>query len=593
MIRAQQAPTRPDPLRAFQPAMTAFASDILAALTGPGGKPGAGSSGASGGSGVAGAFEALLAGLVAQQGEGDGAAAGAAGRAGAPVASAPVDGSVASKGRVGAAPAPSTPASPEQETRTSDALPDAAVALAGAEALAPVVAVPVQQTVAAPDMQAAPLASPAVGAARSRVADRGTASPDAGLPVAEADAPVPAVAAWPAVAEPAAEAPSATMFRPGGSVLPQPKGAPEGASPGAAQPATDLATSADEAAPAPVRPATSPDAPAVPRTTPASTAPVSTPELVSLTARIAQPKSAAGSPQAAPARNAEHASPDAPAEAAVDAMGQDVVEALDAVAPETAPADAAAVSDAAEFAAPPPTQPARRQAKAEPAVRGEPTTIAARAGTTTDARPAPAAAPAPKAEAAAIASSVEPAPVDEAPAPASRTADAPPPQPAVAAPAHVEPAAVHAAAVRGAPETVAKLASDIVRKLEGRTTTFDVQLDPLGLGKVDVSIEINADGRLTASLSFETAQAAEALRGRAGELRQALEKAGFSLTDSSLSFDMNHQGGGAERQQAGERFAGWSSRAFQTVQSGLDQADARLAAATYARSPNGGVDIRI
>lgn len=581
MIRAQQAPTRPDPLRAFQPAMTAFASDILAALTGPGGKPGAGSSGASGGSGGAGAFEALLAGLVAQQGEGDGAAAGAAGRSGAPVASAPVDGSVASKGRVGAAPAPSTPASPEQETRTSDALPDAAVALAGAEALAPVVAVPVQQTVAAPDMQAAPLASPAVGAARSRVA--------------EADAPAPAVAARPAVAGPSAEAPSATMFRPGGSALCQPKGAPEGTSPGAAQPATDLAASADESAPAPVRPATSPDAPAAPRTTPASGAPVSTPELVSLTARIAQPKAAAGSPQAAPAHDAEHASPDAPAEAAVDAMGQDVVEALDAVAPETAPADAAAVSEAAEFAAPPPTQPARRQAKAEPAVRGEPTTIAARAGTTTDARPAPAAAPAPKAEAAAIASPVEPAPapVDEAPAPASRTADAPPQQPAGAAPAHVEPAAVHAAAVRGAPETVAKLASDIVRKLEGRTTTFDVQLDPLGLGKVDVSIEINADGRLTASLSFETAQAAEALRGRAGELRQALEKAGFSLTDSSLSFDMNHQGGGAERQQAGERFAGWSSRAFQTVQSGLDQADARLAAAAYARSPNGGVDIRI
>lgn len=595
MIRAQQAPTRPDPLRAFQPAMTAFASDILAALTGPGGKPGAGSSGASGGSGVAGAFEALLAGLVAQQGEGDGAAAGAAGRSGAPVASAPVDGSVASKGRVGAAPAPSTPASPEQETRTSDALPEAAVALAGAEALAPVVAVPVQQTVAAPDKQAAPLASPAVGAARGRIADRGTASPDAGLPVAEAETPAPAVAAGPAVAGPAAEAPSATMFRPGGSVLSQPKGAPEGASPGAAQPATDLAASADESAPPPVRPATSPDAPAAPRTTPASAAPVSTPELVSLTARIAQPKAAAGSPQAAPSRDAEHASPDAPAEAVVDALGRDVVEALDAVAPETAPADAAAVSDAAEFAAPPPTQPARRQAKAEPAVRGEPTTIAARAGITTDARPAPAAAPAPKAEAAAIASPVEPAPapVDEAPAPASRTADAPPPQPAGAAPAHVEPAAVHAAAVRGAPETVAKLASDIVRKLEGRTTTFDVQLDPLGLGKVDVSIEINADGRLTASLSFETAQAAEALRGRAGELRQALEKAGFSLTDSSLSFDMNHQGGGAERQQAGERFAGWSSRAFQTVQSRLDQADARLAAATYARSPNGGVDIRI
>jgi hypothetical protein len=139
---------------------------------------------------------------------------------------------------------------------------------------------------------------------------------------------------------------------------------------------------------------------------------------------------------------------------------------------------------------------------------------------------------------------------------------------------------------------VARLAADIARKLEGKTTRFDVQLDPLGLGKVDVSIEINADGRLTAALSFDSSQTAAELRGRAGELRQALEAAGFDLAEGGLSFDMNNPGGSSGR-EAHESLATWSSRAFQTAQTGLEQADALVARSNWSRTPSGGVDIRI
>src|SRR5204862_4666433 len=52
-----------------------------------------------------------------------------------------------------------------------------------------------------------------------------------------------------------------------------------------------------------------------------------------------------------------------------------------------------------------------------------------------------------------------------------------------AAPAHGE-------AGRLAAHTVAHLAEQIVSKSEGKATRFDVQLDPAGLGKVDVRIEI-------------------------------------------------------------------------------------------------------
>lgn len=169
------------------------------------------------------------------------------------------------------------------------------------------------------------------------------------------------------------------------------------------------------------------------------------------------------------------------------------------------------------------------------------------------------------------------------------------------APTVATPAAMHAAAVavRGAPQTVANLAAQIVKKLESKTTRFDVQLDPAGLGKVDVRVEIGAQGRITAALACHTAQGAEALRARSGELQQALEQAGFDVS-GGLSFEMaGGQGGqtGAgqgqnDRNDFGQAFRG---RAFQ---SGLDVAgDAAQAAADVAarlnRSRSAGVDIRI
>src|SRR5215217_6763188 len=149
------------------------------------------------------------------------------------------------------------------------------------------------------------------------------------------------------------------------------------------------------------------------------------------------------------------------------------------------------------------------------------------------------------------------------------------------------------AASRTSAETVAKLSADIVRKLEGQSTKFDLQLDPHGLGKVDVSVEIDRDGRLTAALSFDSAQSASDLRSRSGELRAALEQAGFEVSDSGLSFDMASQGGGFGGREAGEQSRSWSGRAFQTAQSGLDEADARAALSSNARAASGGVDIRI
>ena len=174
-----------------------------------------------------------------------------------------------------------------------------------------------------------------------------------------------------------------------------------------------------------------------------------------------------------------------------------------------------------------------------------------------------------------------------------------PTDPSNTAPTQPTPAALQAAqaAVRGAPQTVANLAAQIIKKLEAKTTRFDVQLDPAGLGKVDVRVEIGAEGRITAALSCHNPQGQAELKARSAELQQALEQAGFDISNGGLSFEMaGGQGGGAGagqgQNETGQAFRG---RAFQTA---LETAgDALQAAADGALSLNrsrlSGVDIRI
>ncbi|MDQ1153008.1 flagellar hook-length control protein FliK [Brevundimonas sp. SORGH_AS_0993] len=101
-------------------------------------------------------------------------------------------------------------------------------------------------------------------------------------------------------------------------------------------------------------------------------------------------------------------------------------------------------------------------------------------------------------------------------------------------------------------ETTAHLAAQIARRLEGRSTRFDMVLTPEDLGRVDVSLEIGSDGQLAARLAFDNPAAAAELRGRADELRRQLQDAGFQVAGDALDFsqrDPSAGGGGFARQQ--------------------------------------------
>lgn len=276
---------------------------------------------------------------------------------------------------------------------------------------------------------------------------------------------------------------------------------------------------------------------------------------------------------------------------------------LAAVAAPVSPSvmtQAQAPAEAPETELAPPRSPARNTKSADAAPRG----MAQGAHTAPNGEAAPPTAVAPTANAMAFgqaASSVEAEKVAAPPQVESETAaDVPdaPPAPAPAGPAtpaaHAAPAH-NAAPARATPETVAHLTAQISQKLEGHSSKFDIELNPAGLGRVSVSVEIAASGKMTAAMSFDSPQAAAELRARSSEIQRALEHAGFDLS-GGLSFDVADRGDGrgAPQQQQNEGTA-WRGRAFQALLDTTGEAaeTASSLALNHGRRPNAGVDVRI
>jgi hypothetical protein len=109
-------------------------------------------------------------------------------------------------------------------------------------------------------------------------------------------------------------------------------------------------------------------------------------------------------------------------------------------------------------------------------------------------------------------------------------------------------------------EATAQIAAQILRRLEGRSTRFEMALTPDDLGRVDIQLDIDTEGQLNARLAFDNPAAATDLRGRADELRRQLEDAGFRLAEDALEFADRDTGSSAfDRGQDSRR---GSARAF-------------------------------
>ena len=140
---------------------------------------------------------------------------------------------------------------------------------------------------------------------------------------------------------------------------------------------------------------------------------------------------------------------------------------------------------------------------------------------------------------------------------------------ALAAPvaAQAQAPVAQAAAVAVSPVT-SQIAAQMVKSVSGKSTQFDIALHPQDMGQVNVKVQIDSAGQVSAALSFDNPHAAAEAKAHAGELQQALEQAGFNLSQGGLSFDVGGQGASLARQNSDQSY-----QSAQTASSGPGLAD--------------------
>ncbi|HKT53424.1 MAG TPA: flagellar hook-length control protein FliK [Caulobacteraceae bacterium] len=102
---------------------------------------------------------------------------------------------------------------------------------------------------------------------------------------------------------------------------------------------------------------------------------------------------------------------------------------------------------------------------------------------------------------------------------------------------------------------VSQIAEQTIKNLSGKSARFDVALEPAGLGQVNVKIQIDQTGQVSAAFSFDNPHSAAAAKSQSSQLQQALEQAGFNVAHGGLSFDVGGQGAGNARPDSGQTFA--------------------------------------
>jgi flagellar hook-length control protein FliK len=154
------------------------------------------------------------------------------------------------------------------------------------------------------------------------------------------------------------------------------------------------------------------------------------------------------------------------------------------------------------------------------------------------------------------------------------------------------------AATQAPPAAVAFLSSEIVKQASGKTTSFNIELHPADLGKVDVKLQIQSDGQLAARMSFDNPAAAASFQANADSLRHSLQQAGFQVGGDALTFTSGggqqgaaDSGAGGSNGQGGASQNDAGARAFADAQAAATSADP-LADPFQARQAIG-LDMRI
>jgi flagellar hook-length control protein FliK len=87
-----------------------------------------------------------------------------------------------------------------------------------------------------------------------------------------------------------------------------------------------------------------------------------------------------------------------------------------------------------------------------------------------------------------------------------------------------------------------QVAINLKQALTTGSDEIQIQLKPASLGTIDVKLNVNHDGRLTAVISADRSDTLNLLKQDASQLQQSLRDAGFNADSGSLSFNLRGDG---------------------------------------------------
>jgi flagellar hook-length control protein FliK len=89
---------------------------------------------------------------------------------------------------------------------------------------------------------------------------------------------------------------------------------------------------------------------------------------------------------------------------------------------------------------------------------------------------------------------------------------------------------------------LAGLAIEIAKEATAGKHQFEIRLDPPELGRIDVRLSVDHDGRVTSHLVADRADTLDLLKRDAAQLERALQQAGLKTSDNALEFSLRQQG---------------------------------------------------
>ncbi len=138
----------------------------------------------------------------------------------------------------------------------------------------------------------------------------------------------------------------------------------------------------------------------------------------------------------------------------------------------------------------------------------------------------------------------------------------------------------------GVPDQVAV---HIKKNVAADVDQFTINLHPAELGRIDIKLDIGADGRVSAMVAVEKAQTLELLQRDSRGLERALQDAGLQTDSNSLNFSLRGDG----NQSQGDGNGNGSGKRGRGLRGGAgDEADPGQSAAYTVTVGDGRLDIR-